>query len=47
MKNAQLECNIFIDKKIIKTINNFPSEDMLERGTNGDENNSILSVSKV
>ena len=42
MKNAQLECNIFIDKKIIKTINNFPSEDMLERGTNGDENNSIL-----
>ena len=40
MKNAQLECNIFIDNKIIKTIYNFPTEDMLERGTNGDDENT-------
>lgn len=42
MKNAQLKCNIFIDNNIIKTINNFPSEEMLERGTNGDDNSSTL-----
>ena len=42
MKNSRLICNIFIDNKLINTINNFPNEEMLERGTNGDDNFSIL-----
>ncbi len=42
MKNAQLKCNIYIDNNIIKTINNFPNEEILERGTNGDENLNFL-----